>query len=316
MTTEGTIEVLAEPVGPGIWAIDTGYVRPQLDAAHLLVSAGEAAFVDTGVRSSLPRLLGALEELGIDRTAVRYVLLTHIHLDHAGCAGALMAALPQAALVVHPRGARHMADPTKLIAGSVAVYGETAFAQMYGEIMPVDAGRILATEDGHTLPLGERTLTFLHTPGHAKHHHCIFDTAAGAVFTGDTFGLAYRELTVAGRPFIFPTTTPVHFDPDAAHASIERILSRSPQVAYLTHYSAVTGLPQLAADLHTGLDAFVRLTEEATSQHALEAALMAHLSAQLDAHGDTHTPAERQAILGMDITLNAQGLWFWREHRR
>lgn len=303
-------------VGPGVTAVDTGYVRPQLDAAHILSAGGHAAFIDTGVNDSVPALLGALAAVGHAPEDVRYVILTHIHLDHAGGASALMAQLPRAELVVHPRGARHMADPSRLIAGSMAVYGEAAFRKLYGEIAPIPAERIRATADGERLSLGDRALEFIHTPGHAKHHHCIVDLDGDAVFTGDTFGLSYRVFDVDGAPFIFPTTTPVDFDPDAAHASIERILGYQTSAAYLTHYSRVTDLPRLAADLHADLDAFVKLALAAEDAAALEAAIMAHLTARLAAHGYTGPDAEQQTWLSLDAELNAQGLWFWREHRR
>jgi len=306
----------AQPVGPGVHAVDTLYVRPQLDASHIVSAGRHAAVVDTGTSASVPHILGALSALGHAPEDVRYVLLTHIHLDHAGGAGVLMDALPAATLVVHPRGARHMADPTRLIAGSVAVYGEEAFGALYGEIRPVDADRIHATTDGERLMLGDRALSFLHTPGHARHHHCIVDHDGAGIFTGDTFGLSYRVFDVGGQPFIFPTTTPVHFDPAAAHASIDRIVATGAQAAYLTHYSRVTDLPRLAADLHGDLDAFVEMTLAAGSEAALEAALLAHLTARLSAHGYTGPDAERTLWLELDARLNAQGLWFWREHRR
>lgn len=307
-------------VGDGIYAIDTQYIRPQLDASHLLVSAGQAAFIDTGVNAAVPTLMATLDALGLDPADVRYVLLTHIHLDHAGAAGQLMRKLPNATLVVHPRGARHMADPTRLIAGSMAVYGEALYRKLYGEIVPIDAERIQTTEDGDTLTVGERTLTFIHTAGHARHHHCIVDRDNKLVFTGDSFGVSYRPFDVDGRHFIFPTTTPVHFDPEAAHVSLDRILSFAPEVAYLTHYSRVEGLPELAEQLHADIDAFVEMTAEASAaadpQAALVTAMTAYLNARMDAHGVAADPALRETWLSLDVPLNAQGLLFWWEHRR
>ncbi len=305
----------SEPVGPGVFAIDTGYLRPRLDACHLLIDGGQGALVDTGVNDSVPRILASIAARGLSVADIRWVILTHIHLDHAGAAGALMAAFPEATLVVHPRGARHMADPTRLIAGSRAVYGVETFDSLYGEIRPVPAARIRATEDGESLLLGGRRLTFLHTPGHANHHHCIVDDAANAVFTGDTFGLSYRELDVAGRPFILPTTTPVHFDPDAAHASIERIRAVRPEAVFLTHYSRVEGVDDLAAALHADLDAFVALTRAALTRPDPEpwlvAALWEHLRARLEGHG---YQGDAEPILGMDVALNASGLLVWGKH--
>lgn len=304
----------SEPVGPGVFAIDTGYIRPRLDASHLLIDQGQAALIDVGVNRSVPAILSAIKERGLSVADVRWLILTHIHLDHAGAAGLLMEKLPQATLVVHPRGARHMADPARLIAGSRAVYGAQAYDELYGTIRPVPVDRIQTTADAETLTLGSRTLTFLHTPGHAKHHHCIHDSGSAAVFTGDTFGLSYRELDVDGRPFIFPTTTPVHFDPDAAHASIERIRACRPEAVFLTHYSRVEGVDALADALHADLDAFVGLTEQAMSrddpQAWLTEAITAYLLARLEAHG--YQGRHAVSVLEMDIALNASGLLVWK----
>ena len=209
----------------GITAIDVDYVRPRLAASHLVVDGGRAAFVDTGTTHSLPTLLYALESKGIDRSAVDWVLTTHVHLDHAGGAGALMRELPNARCAVHPRGARHLAEPAKLIAGSIAVYGEARYHALYGEILPIDPSRIFQPEDGAKIRLGGRELELIHTPGHALHHYCVVDAANELIFSGDTFGLSYRDFDVDGRAFIFPTTTPVHFDPEALCRSVDRLMS-------------------------------------------------------------------------------------------
>ncbi len=304
-----------EAVGPGVYAVDSGYVRPGLGAVHI-VHAGDAAYlVDTGTHVSVSRTLDALDALQISRDRVSHIVLTHIHLDHAGGAGALMQALPGARLVVHPRGARHMADPSRLIAGSIAVYGEDTFRALYGDILPIDPTRILETADGSTLQVGDRTLRFLHTPGHAKHHHCIVDAAAGGVFTGDTFGIAYRSLHTPTGPFLFPTTTPVHFDPVAARQSIERIVATGLSTAWLTHYSRVDGLADLAPQLLADLDTFVAIVERHDDAFAVQEALLDHLSARAAAMGHTGTEAERRATLAIDAQLNAQGLMVWKQAR-
>ena len=216
---------LAVPVGPGVYLIDTLYVRPGLAASHLVVDGGRAAFVDTGAAPAAPRLLGALDELGIAREQVDYVFLTHVHLDHAGGAGQLIQALPNAKAVLHPRGAPHMIEPSKLIAGSIEVYGEELFRQLYGELVPIPAERVIVTEDGTRLTLGGRTFEFIDAPGHAKHHHCPIDLDHREVYSGDNFGICYHEFDTAAGPFMLPTTTPVQFDPDAFHRTIDRLMS-------------------------------------------------------------------------------------------
>jgi len=296
----------------GIHAIDTGYIRPGLDASHLIIEGGRAAFVDTGVGSSVPLLLAALDQLGIPRANVDLILLTHIHLDHAGGAGLLAASLPAARVIVHPRGLKHMADPSKLVAGSIDVYGEAQFRALYGEIVPIEPSRLVAAGDAERIAFGARTLELIHTPGHAAHHYCIHDSAAHAIFSGDTFGVSYRELDTARGAFIFPTTTPVQFDPAALHASIDRLTSYEPQAMFLTHYSRVDDVPRLAADLHSDIDAFAALAGRERGS-ALRSALFTHLEARARRHGVTLSTAELHSLLDLDVDLNAQGLEYWRE---
>lgn len=297
----------------GISAIDTEYVRPMLDASHLIVRDGRAAFVDTGTSHSVPLLLAALDKKGLPTEAVDYVLVTHVHLDHAGGAGQLIAALPRATAVLHPRGAPHMVDPTRLIEGSIQVYGEAAFHELYGQIRPIPEDRIRTVEDGDTLSLGGTKLEFLHTEGHARHHYCIVDHKTDGIFSGDSFGLSYRDLDTDRGEFIFPTTTPVQFDPEAAVATVDRLMSLTPSAIYLTHYSRVLDLGRLAQDLKRDVRAYadMALAVGPGDEEALEARLREYLYGRLDAHGCDPDPAWREEIVGADIRLNAQGLGVW-----
>jgi len=304
----------------GIHTIDAGYLRPGLASIHLIVQAGHAALVDTGTQHSVPHILATLRELGLAPEAVDYVIATHVHLDHAGAAGALLAACPNARLVVHPKGARHLIDPAKLIAGSIAVYGEARFHQLYGDIVPAPAERVIEADDGHRIDFHGRVLTFIDTPGHARHHFCIHDSASNSIFTGDTFGISYREFDVGddAQPFIFPTTTPVQFEPEALHASIDRLMALRPAAAYLTHYGRVTDLPRLAARLHMLIDELVRLTravagEGAARHDALKAAVEQCLLDAARAHGCTLAPQRMRELLAGDVELNTQGLLVWRD---
>jgi glyoxylase-like metal-dependent hydrolase (beta-lactamase superfamily II) len=189
-----------QDAGGGVWQIDTAFHRDHFDAAWLLVQQGRAAFIDTGTHFALPRLLRALDVLGLPRTAVDWVIPTHVHLDHAGGVGSLMQALPTARLLVHPRGERHMVDPAALWAGATAVYGEAEMARSYGVVHPVPAERVSTSHDGQVLEWAGRQLELADTPGHARHHHCIWDPLTQGWFTGDTFGLSYREFdTTRGR---------------------------------------------------------------------------------------------------------------------
>nr|MBP9593431.1 MBL fold metallo-hydrolase [Steroidobacteraceae bacterium] len=230
---------LAQPQGGGVYLVDTLYVRPGLAASHIVVDGDRAAFIDTGPAPAAPRLLAALDELRLAREQVDYVFLTHVHLDHAGAAGQLIEALPNAKAVLHPRGAPHMIDPARLIAGSIQVYGEERYRALYGEVLPIPAGRVVVTEDGTRLELGRRTFEFIDAPGHAKHHHCPIDLDHREVYSGDNFGICYRDLDTAAGPFMLPTTTPVQFDPDAFHATIDRLMSYRPTRVFQTHFGPV-----------------------------------------------------------------------------
>ncbi len=304
----------------GVYAIDTDYVRPRLDASHLVVRGGRAAFVDCGSNHSVPLLLAALDELGIAREAVDYLFLTHVHLDHAGGAGTLMRELPNAACVVHPRGAPHLSDPAKLEAGTRATYGDAVYEKLYGELVPIPAARVRSVDDGETITLDGSAFHFLHTPGHALHHVAIHDEAANAVFTGDIFGISYRVFdNPAGAPFIFVTTTPTQFDPAQMHVSIDRVAGLDPEAVYLTHYSRVEDVHRLADDLHRDVDDFVAIGEkhfgEPDARERIRHALHDHLAKRLEAHGTQIEPETRETWLEMDVNLDAAGLVAWHERR-
>ncbi|MGB6452810.1 MAG: MBL fold metallo-hydrolase, partial [Steroidobacteraceae bacterium] len=263
----------------GITAVDTDYIRPGLAAAHVIEHAGRAAFVDVGTNHSVPRLLAALEMLGIAREAVDFVFLTHVHLDHAGGAGLLLQELPKARAVVHPRGAPHLTHPEKLIAASIAVYGEARYRELYGDLVPIPPERMRVMQDEERISLAGRELLLLNTPGHALHHYSIVDGMHANIFTGDTLGLSYRELDTAAGPFVVPTTTPSQFDPEQLTASIDRLLGYSPQAAYLMHYSRVTGLPRIAVSLKKQIRELAALAGRHTHAADREAAIRSEMRA-------------------------------------
>jgi glyoxylase-like metal-dependent hydrolase (beta-lactamase superfamily II) len=308
---------MGDPVdyGNGIFLVDADYLRPGLAAIHLIVEQGRAALIDTGTSHSLPGVLAALDSLGLPPAAVDYVILTHVHLDHAGGAGAMMRAFPGARLVVHPRGARHMIDPSKLIEGATAVYGADTIARVYPDILPVEAARVLEAPEGAEFPLAGRKLACFDAPGHAYHHICIRD-ASGGIFTGDVFGLSYRELDVEGRQFVFPTTTPTQFDPEAMHRTVERIVALAPRAVYQTHYGRFTDVAGGARDLLRRLDHLVALAraEPAAGEERqlhLQEAMTAYLIAEARRHGCTLPDSELARIWAMDMELNSQGLLYW-----
>jgi glyoxylase-like metal-dependent hydrolase (beta-lactamase superfamily II) len=299
-------------LGDGIFAIDTEYLRPLQDASHLIVEGGRGAFVDTGANDAVPLLLDGLRQQGLDVADVDYVFLTHIHLDHAGGAGLLMQQLPNAQCVVHPRGAPHMVDPERLIAGTIGVYGENRMREMYGDIVPIEESRVVVAGDEDRFDLNGRRMQTLHTEGHARHHYVLHDPASRGVFTGDSFGISYRECDTVNGEFIYPTSTPAGFDPDEAHKSVDRIMACEPEQLYLTHYSRVQDLERLATDMHAGIDAYVAMAlankDRENRGAGIQAAMDDYLSSRLVDHGFKGGRNAIWSILEVDITLNAQGL--------
>lgn len=310
-----TLPDYLQPLGHGVHAIDTGFHRPVFDAAYLVVDDGRAAFIDTGTNFAVPRLLGALEALGLARDAVDLVIPTHVHLDHAGGVGTLMQALPAARLLVHPRGARHLIDPSALYQGALAVYGQEEMDRSYGRLIGVDASRVDVSSDGQQVSLGRRRLLLADTPGHARHHHCVWDELSRGWFTGDTFGLSYREFDTALGPWLMPTTTPVQFEPEALVASVHKLLARQPACMYLTHYGRVSEVPRLAALMLSLLEELTALAQSlraAPDRHdALRRGQLAMFVRSLREHGCTMPEGEIARLLEIDTELNAQGLAIW-----
>ena len=304
----------------GIHTIDTAFQRDHFDAAYLIVEEGRGAFVDCGTNHSVPHLLSAVQRAGITPADIDLLIVTHVHLDHAGGAGLLMQQLPNATLIVHPRAAPHLIDPEKLIAGATAVYGEEEMQRSYGTLHPVPETRVRIVADGETVMLAGRALECIDTPGHARHHHCIWDARSRSWFTGDTFGLSYRELDGPQGAFILPTTTPVQFEPEALKASIARMAARGPEAMYLTHYGRVGDVPRLAQSLYEQIDAMVAIADScdgrADRHRCLTAGLAALYLERAHAQQVPLADEEVERILAMDIELNAQGLGVWLDRGR
>ncbi|HEX8782760.1 MAG TPA: MBL fold metallo-hydrolase [Steroidobacteraceae bacterium] len=315
MQRRGTVKPTLYRHPHGITAIDAEYLYPGHAAAHLIVDEGRAAFVDVGTNSSVPYLLAALDELGIARAAVDYLLLTHVHLDHAGGAGALMQALPNARAVLHPRGAPHMIDPGKLIAGSQAVYGEERFRRLYGELLPIPAARVQVVADGERVALGARMLELIHTPGHAQHHYAVVDEAHASIFSGDTFGISYRALDTRNGAFITPSTVPTQFDPEQHIASIDRMLAYRPESIYLMHFSRVTDVPRLGISLKEQIAELARIARahggDPDPQAGIRADMLALWRSLARDHGSRLSDGELEHAVAGDLRLNTQGLIAW-----
>lgn len=303
----------------GVVAIDSGLVRNEMAACYLLEAGNQVAIIEAGSYYSVERILSVLQQRGWDRSAVSHVILTHVHLDHAGGAGWLMQELPNAKLVVHPYGARHMIEPAKLEAGTRVVFGDDNFDQMYGSLVPVAEDRVLIMQDGEELMVGQRRLKFIDTPGHARHHFCVWDEQTRGWFTGDTFGLSYRDLDTENGPMVFPITTPIQFDPAALRDSVRRLMEAEPKYMYMTHFGRVADTGRLAEQMIAGVD---RLEEIALANEGAEnrtekicAEQKAWLYALCRDHGVTLSEEDLGTVVWDDILLNTQGLEYWLDHR-
>jgi glyoxylase-like metal-dependent hydrolase (beta-lactamase superfamily II) len=225
---------LVRQIGPGLFQIDLHFLgEPGVIASYLLVGDdGEAALVETGPTTTLERLLGGVRAAGIEPDAITRVLVTHIHLDHAGGAGVLLDRLPGATLFVHPVGAPHLVEPGKLIASATRIYGQ-AMDRLWGEFRAVRPERLRVVEDGYRVRAGGRTLHAVDTPGHASHHLAFHEIDEGLVFTGDVGGVRLAEST-----HIRPPTPPPDLDLAAWKLSIQRIRTLRPERLLLTHFGA------------------------------------------------------------------------------
>ena len=299
----------------GIVALDSGMVRPLMAACYLLETDDALALIEVGSNASVERILKVIESRGRSPDEVSHVIVTHVHLDHAGGAGDLMARLPNAQFVVHPYGARHMIDPSRLEASARVVYGNEAFDAMYGTLTPVPAERVMMMEDGDSLLVGRRPLLFMDSPGHARHHFCVWDEQTCGWFTGDTFGLSYREFDTANGAFIFPTTTPTQFDPESLIASIDRMMEKSPENMYLTHFGRVQNISQMVSRLKTAISRFVNIAETHANDKSraglIEADIMDWLLDGLGEHGVALPEQQIREIVQSDVVLNTQGIGFW-----
>jgi glyoxylase-like metal-dependent hydrolase (beta-lactamase superfamily II) len=307
------------PLPAGITCIDTGLFRPRMAAAYLLQHKDKAAIVETGVTNTVPRVLNALRNRDVSFEDVLYVIPTHVHLDHAGGTGKLMQEFPNARLVIHPRGARHLIDPSKLWAGSMEVYGEDTLERIYGRPVPVAKERVIEAPDGFELDVAGRMLKFIDTAGHARHHFSVYDEQSRGFFTGDTFGVSYRETDSERGAFMIPTTTPVQFDPQAWHASLDRYLSFRPQRMFLTHFAMVENIEMLTGSLRRALDDYVAIAlsfrDQAARREKLKAALLTYSLNGLREHRCPLPEPALRGLLEMDMDLNAQGLEVWLASR-
>ena len=305
----------SQSLGQGVYHLDTFYIQPGVASFYCVVDKGEIAIIETGTAHSLPHLKQFMQDHSLSAEQVKYVMPTHVHLDHAGGAGVMMREFPNATLIIHPRGARHMIDPEKLVEATKQVYGEETFVKLYGEIPAIDENRVIAAEHLSRYSLGQREFIVVHTPGHAYHHYCVVDPASKGIFSGDTFGLSYPNLIYKQKRIVLPTTTPIHFNPEALHESIDLLMSFKPQQIFLTHFNVLPDPASVVDQYKNWVDKFVALTEQIKpSDDAAIPDLMDAMSKLIIAEFDLN-PVLVRTQLAMDIKLNSQGLAYWYQHR-
>ena len=305
-----------EDLGFGVTRIDAAYVKSGMVSFYLLQAADAYAVIETGTVHSVPTLLRLLETRGIQPDQVQYVIPTHVHLDHAGGAGLMMQHFKQAKLVVHPRGSRHLIDPTKLVAASREVYGEELFDRLYGEIVPVSAARVLAADDGLCLDLAGRQLLLRHTPGHADHHLCVWDVHSRGWFSGDVFGISYQWFRFGGADYCMPATTPSQFRPQELKASIELLAAQSPERIFLTHYGELAYTNELKQSLLAQIDYYVKMAGQYGQQvDQLEEAIMDYSMERVAAMNTAAETVDMRELFRHDARLNAQGLAVWQQRQ-
>ena len=303
-------------IADGISVIDSGYFSKDFAAIYILRQGNEVAIIETGNKYSATNVQKALEMDGLSFSDVSYIIPTHVHLDHAGGAGELMNRCQNAQLIVHPRGARHMIDPSKLIAGAIAVYGEANYKKLYGEIMPIDSSRVIEADDNFILDFEGRELKFIDTPGHARHHFCIWDEMTGSMFTGDTFGVSYREFDKGDEVYIFPSTSPVQFDPEALIKSIEKLITYRPKRVCLTHFSAIDPTNKVVDQLIDGIHFVSSLAKEYAShreaEEIIQDEMMSYFLKGVKKIGNDDLEFCRDR-LKLDVEINTQGLIYWQQ---
>ena len=312
-----TVEVIN--IAKGIDVVDSGYYSQDFAAIYLLRQNSKVAIIETGTNYSVPVVENALMKSGLTLLDVSYIVPTHVHLDHAGGAGELMRQCVNARLVVHPRGARHLIDPSKLVAGAMAVYGEEKFKEYYGEIIPIDANRVTEADDNFILDFDGRELRFIDTPGHARHHFCIWDKTTKTMFTGDTFGISYRDLDHQDDIYILPSTSPVQFDPEAITKSINRIMDFKPERVCLTHFSAIKPTKKVANKLiesiHFVSDLAIKHADKNDAESIIYNNMMDYFLKGLNEIGFQNND-EAKDRLSLDVQINTQGLIYWQKNRQ
>ncbi|MBP9885800.1 MAG: MBL fold metallo-hydrolase [Leptospiraceae bacterium] len=298
-----------------IQTIDCHYYTNEFAAAYLLQEGDDALFVDNNTNFAIPYLLSALASRQIPKENVKYLIITHIHLDHAGATSRLVQEFPNAIVLAHPKAAPHIINPKRIIESASMVYGKENFEKMYGEILEVPSARVRVMSDGEVLKFGSRELTFIYTRGHANHHFVILDSKTNSIFTGDSFGISYPCLKQGSYPFLFPSTTPTDFHADEARLSIEKILNTKADNAYLTHFDIWLDMKSGSEQMLLGIDRMEKIFLDLVKSNKPDSELQTQCENQImnfyeEEFSKRKIPLSVLTFLKPDAMINAQGLVF------
>jgi len=306
------MEPVTFEVAPGITAIDTFYGGRERCTAAYLLTADEPLIVETGPATSFEPVVAALEQLGIATTDLAHIVLTHIHLDHAGGVGRLAERYPNATIWVHERGAPHLADPAKLVASATRIYGEERMASLFGPVEPVPPQRIQGLADGDVIAFGQRTLDVIATPGHASHQVALVDSETGAIFTGDALGIHVPDV-----PVLRPATPPPDFDVELTVTSIERIRARARSVLLFAHFGPIDEIDRVCDLAIARTRAWAEVVRDALQRtdDLDEIVALLEEEAARDAETGAEAPIDLQRFeMLSSIRMNAMGIVrYWRK---
>ncbi len=295
---------LARQLEEDLWILDTLFQdEPGVIASYLLTGPNGLALVDVGSGATIETLLNAIRTSGHDPAEVKHLLITHVHMDHAGAAGALLAHMPQATVYVHRIGAPHLIDPSKLVKSAARIYGDQ-MERLWGHMEPVPEDRLIILDDTSEVTVGERTFAVLYTPGHAIHHVAYYDRRHAAVFTGDVAGVRLE-----GVDYVRPPTPPPDLDLEQWSASIERLKALRARSFYLPHFGPVYNtqdhLTQLRDRLYAWGDLMIAGMREEKDDHALAAMLAEASDPQVAQMVVDRSPeAIATAVLRYEIATN------------
>jgi len=298
-------------LGNRIYLIDGFDLGTAGRTGSYVIKEEELTIVETSASPSVPYILKGLAELKLDPKDVKYIIVTHIHLDHAGGVGLLLEHCPDAKVVVHPKGARHLADPSRLIAGAKAVYGDK-FDSLFHPILPVPEERIIVKEDRETLVIGPNcTLQFFDTPGHANHHFSIYDPVSNGIFTGDTIGVRYQQVEEYGTTLYLPSTSPNQFDPQAMLQSLRMIRDLQVDRIYFGHFGMSTEVEEVYKQIEQWLPVYVETAADTFEQGEEATDIALKLFAKVQEHlTNRQVPVDHPVyqLIKLDVDVCAMGL--------